>query len=70
MNEGAPGLARQGFYSLSENEKSELDKALKTVENLTKIGKELSEIDANFCNLILGSRRPVPRHEPTPSFFQ
>lgn len=69
MNEGAPSLARQGFHSLSESEKRELDKALRTVEDLTKKGKELSEINVNFSNLNLGSRRPVSRNEPASQAF-
>lgn len=64
LNEGAPSLARQGFNSLTEQEKRELDRALKTVEDLTKKGNELSAINVNFSNLNLSGPQPVSRSEP------
>lgn len=66
MIEGAQGLVNQRFNSLSEAEKRELDQALKTVEELTRKGKELSEINSNFSNLNLGARKSISRQVSTP----
>lgn len=53
MAELAHGLAQQGVNSLSAKEKRELDKDLKTVENLT-----------NFSSLNLDTRERSTTHVP------